>query len=450
MQATAALACVYALAGALPTQAQSLQTYGYETRLFHCTPGSSQQQWKVINGRARQRRTDLCLTIDSCQTPSTADDAAVMEHCGKGCWADTMINRVSQQWEVPTEGAGKVRSRATLALGDEDEEPLCLSYGTPSSGVDDARVLMQPCVNATEWRYEAIASAGNTDYHLLQIVLPPGVDNRTACIGGPPCCLGTSNLHRSAGLHAMLAQFLAAAALPLGAILGVVAAPVRQETIAALNAFGAGALTFSLSVQIYGEILLSLGDRTTGAVQVALTILCTIMGAVLYNFFAYRLGEQVQPFMPGVQGRAGASLQSDGGLQAPLLSGAAAASSNEAEDSSDTDGDADIQNDAERPGEDQTSTGDAAPRKSQSSSVLAAERHLAGLLWLSCWIDLVPQAVLFGVLAGERVLHASLVIACALANLPQAFSSAVRKQDETCTSLPSSSVGSRESDTEPP
>jgi hypothetical protein len=429
MKAAGVLAC--ALAGAVQTHAQHLQTYGYETRLFHCTPGSSQQQWKVINGRARQRRTDLCLTIDSCETPSTADDTAVMEHCGKGCWADTMINRVSQQWEIPsaTDGAGKVRSRATLDLGSEEQEPLCLSYGTPSTGVDDPRVLMKPCDNATDWRYEAITSAGDTDYHLLQIVFPPGVDNSTACTGGPPCCLGTSNLVRSAGLHAMLAQFLAAAALPLGAILGVVAAPVRQDTIAAMNAFGAGALIFSLSVQIYGEILLSFSDRTAGAVQVALSVGCTIIGAVLYNYSAYKLGETVKPFKPGVQGVAGASLQSDGGLEAPLLSSADAAASNEAEDSSDTDDEADNQDDAERPNDEQTD--DTAIRSSGSPlSVLAAERHLAGLLWLSCWVDLVPQAVLFGLLAGERVLHVSLVIACALANLPQAFSSAVRKQNQ--------------------
>lgn len=352
-----------------------------------------------------------------------------MEHCGKGCWADTMINRVSQQWEVPTAtSAGKVRSLAALDQGSENEEPLCLSYGVPSAGVDDARVLMQPCVNATDWYYEAIENTGASDYHLLQIVFPPGVDNTTACVGGPPCCLGTSNLVRSAGLHAMLAQFLAAAALPLGAILGVVAAPVRQDTIAALNAFGAGALTFALSIQIYGEILLSLSDRTAGAVQVALSLACTIIGAVLYNFFSYRLREKVQPFKPGVQGLAGASLQSDEGLEAPLISSPDAAASNDAEDSSDTDDEDENQGDAETPGGGQNVTGDD-PAQSSSSlmSVMAAERHLAALLWLSCWIDLVPQAVLFGLLAGERVLHVSLVIACALANLPQAFSSAVSK-----------------------
>ncbi len=431
MKAVVVFACV--LASALPTQAQHMQTYGYETRLLHCNPGSSQQQWKVINGRARQRRTDLCLTIDSCETPSTPDDAAVMEHCGKGCWADTMINRVSQQWDTTgaTDNPGKVRSRAVLDLGSDEEEPLCLSWGSPSSGVGDPRVLMKPCDNATDWRYEAITVAGNTDYHLLRIVLPLGDDNSTdssACVGGPPCCLGTTNLVRSAGLHAMLAQFLAAAALPLGAILGVVAAPVRQDTIAAMNAFGAGALTFALSVQIYGEILLSLSDRTAGAMQVALALGSTIIGAILYNFSAYKLGETVKPFKPGVQGVGGASLQSDGGLEAPLISSADTPASNAVEDSSDTDDEDDNQDDAERPNDEQTD--DAATSKSGSPlSILAAERHLAGLLWLSCWIDLVPQAVLFGLLAGERVLHVSLVIACALANLPQAFSSAVCTHD---------------------
>ena len=451
----------------LPTitnaQTYGYETYGYETTLFHCTPGSTQQQWKVINGRARQRRTDLCLTIDSCQEPSGPegrDNAAVMEHCAKGCWADTMINRVSQQWELPsvTDGAGRVRSRAMLDVGAEEDEPLCLSYGTPSSGADDPRVLVEPCSNATDWRYDPIAGGGNSDYHLLQIVFPAGVDNSTGCIGGPPCCLGTRNLGRSAGLHAMLAQFLAAAALPLGAMLGVVAAPVRQETIAALNAFGAGALVFSLSVQVYGEILLSLGDKSTGTVQVTLALACTVLGAVLYNFFSHKLRETVQPFKPGVQGVAGASLQSEGdggsGLNAPLLSSSDSPAEglsdtgDEDEDDDDDDDDDDEQDEERAAGDDEvaraaqagagptpTAVDDAtnwspdAPAGGATavSSIMAAERHLAALLWLSCWVDLVPQAVLFGLLAGERVLHASLVIACALANLPQAFSSAVRQ-----------------------
>lgn len=425
-------------------------SYGYETDIYHCVPGSSQQQWKVINGRARQRTTDLCLTIDSCQAPAGPDgldNGAVMEHCGKGCWADTMINRVSQQWELPsaTDGAGLVQSRATIELEGE-EQPLCLSFGSPASGAEDPRVLVRACSNATQWRYVPVA--GRSDYHLLQIEFPPGVDNSSACIGGPPCCLGTRNLGRSAALHAMLAQFFAAAALPLGAMLGVVAAPVHPGVVAALNAFGAGALIFALSVQVYAEILLSLGARTSGGVQIALGLVCTILGAVSYNFFSHKLRETVQPFKPGVQGMAfsdmpaGASLQSDGGLNAPLLSSAPGDNLSDTGSSGgghDEAADGSVEAGEPEPagsGDDDSDAGDdeSAAETGQLSSVLAAERHLAALLWLSCWVDLVPQAVLIGLLAGERALHASLVIALALANLPQAFSSAALLREHDAAS----------------
>jgi hypothetical protein len=39
--------------------------------------------------------------------------------------------------------------------------------------------------------------------------------------------------------------------------------------------------------------------------------------------------------------------------------------------------------------------------------------QLAKVLWFSCNAQLIPQAVLFGLLAGERVLKPSLVVVCA-------------------------------------
>ena len=425
------------------------QIYSYETVLNTCNEPqrlSRQQQWRVVNGRIVHRATDLCLTINSCYTPTFAGEAAVLEHCARGCWAETMVNRVAQQWTVPpaealpSDAFGRVTSRAALEPADESPVDLCLTFGPQANGLGDPYVNAVPCSNATDWRLVPTTA----DYAQLQVVFPPGHGNSTAetCPGGPPCCLQSANMHRSAALHAMLAQLLAAAALPLGAVLGVVASPVRSETVAALNAFGAGALLCSLSVQVYNEMIQQIESTPAGSVQVALAFISTILGAVLYNFFGHRLRERVSPFKSA--GASAGSLQSEG-LRTPLTAEAprtpgsplsppspADSSVEAADDDVDEEGgDDDDDDEEEEEQERDEAVAAAAPR---AVSVLAQERHLAALLWLSVWVDLVPQSILFGVLAGERVLHLSLVLACALANLPQAFSSAALLREHDAAS----------------
>jgi hypothetical protein len=68
------------LLAALSTTAGA-QQYDYETSLANCDYEARGQRWQSIsqgmNRRLRQQLTGLCLTMDSCETPTEVGHAAV-------------------------------------------------------------------------------------------------------------------------------------------------------------------------------------------------------------------------------------------------------------------------------------------------------------------------------------------------------------------------------------
>lgn len=70
--------------------------------------------------------------------------------------------------------------------------------------------------------------------------------------------------------------------LPLGAILGIIFTPVRSEVCAAWMAFGAGALLFAVTIELYGHTLRELEHGKVGIVEVFATIGGALVGALFY------------------------------------------------------------------------------------------------------------------------------------------------------------------------
>jgi len=62
-------------------------------------------------------------------------------------------------------------------------------------------------------------------------------------------------------LEAFLFSLLASLALPFGAIIGVTFAPVSENLVALLMSFGAGALLFAVTIEMYGDQLHSLNSH---------------------------------------------------------------------------------------------------------------------------------------------------------------------------------------------
>jgi hypothetical protein len=82
--------------------------------------------------------------------------------------------------------------------------------------------------------------------------------------------------------QAGLWTLLAALSLPVGATVGLLAAPISQTTVAACMAFGAGALIFAIAIELYGSSVSEMRSGEAARYELALQSVATIIGAVVY------------------------------------------------------------------------------------------------------------------------------------------------------------------------
>lgn len=83
-------------------------------------------------------------------------------------------------------------------------------------------------------------------------------------------------------VHAFVLATVSGLSLPVGAILGIILSPVRDTVCAAWLAFGAGALLFAVTVELYGHSLHELEIGHSGIVDVIGMIAGAFAGALFY------------------------------------------------------------------------------------------------------------------------------------------------------------------------
>jgi len=83
-------------------------------------------------------------------------------------------------------------------------------------------------------------------------------------------------------INAWLLGTISGVSLPLGAILGILLAPVRDEVCAGWMAIGAGALLFAVTVELYGHALRELELRRAGLLELLATVAGALLGALFY------------------------------------------------------------------------------------------------------------------------------------------------------------------------
>mmetsp|Transcript_10625 Transcript_10625/g.20583 ORF Transcript_10625/g.20583 Transcript_10625/m.20583 type:complete len:525 (+) Transcript_10625:153-1727(+) len=88
--------------------------------------------------------------------------------------------------------------------------------------------------------------------------------------------------------YALLFGTFSGLSLPLGAWLGITFSPVNNTVCAGMMAFGAGALLFAVTIEIYGHALHKLEAERLGFEQMLAMILGTFAGAIFYMFMSRR------------------------------------------------------------------------------------------------------------------------------------------------------------------
>jgi len=83
-------------------------------------------------------------------------------------------------------------------------------------------------------------------------------------------------------INACVLATISGLSLPFGAILGIILSPVRDVVCAAWVAFGAGALLFAVTVELYGHALRELEMGKAGILEMLGTICGAFVGALFY------------------------------------------------------------------------------------------------------------------------------------------------------------------------
>jgi len=93
--------------------------------------------------------------------------------------------------------------------------------------------------------------------------------------------------------EALLFGIISSLSLPIGAVLGQWLSPVSDDKVAAVVAFGAGALLFAVTVELYGHALHEVAMGSLGYTEMFTTVGCALLGALLYLY----LNKQMEEWM---------------------------------------------------------------------------------------------------------------------------------------------------------
>jgi len=279
-------------------------------------------------------------------------------------------------------------------------------------------------------------------------------------------------------LYALVFGIVSGTSLPLGSWLGIQFSPVSDTTCALMMAFGAGALLFAVTVELYGHALREVAKGNIGLLEMFTTIFGALCGAAFYLSINQWLEEylmhdhhheckdkSLQNSMDNDEEKStGRSREETDSLMAALhkqkeaadaaaaikKAAAAAKSANDAEKGASST-DIEESTTASKPKSRAKELWGKARRaksyirtmslmaKDDLSKVRGREKALRALhdpaeiqkaksvafaLFLGLLVDGVPEGILMGFLSAEGHLTPVLIISLFVANFPEAFSSA--------------------------
>jgi len=240
---------------------------------------------------------------------------------------------------------------------------------------------------------------------------------------------------------------LSAITLPIGAVFGVYFSDsASDEQLALLVAFGAGALLFAVTVELYGDAIQRLEFQNygkTGTVEIAVTLIGAVLGSWMYIWICRWLDRLVLEMQTSrqVRGRKRAIFAQltnvDGYpfFQPPFSAYGSCQNTPVLRLSPQCSPQLTLQLSPEQ-------TPQGSPRNSQSRLDSARsmcdgelpisdncwnrieDLRVALGIWLGVLLDGIPEAMMLGYLAAEHKLSFALIVALMISNFPEAFSSA--------------------------
>jgi len=302
---------------------------------------------------------------------------------------------------------------------------------------------------------------------------------------GPPIKPHEDGVHwgMHPAMYALVFGMVSGSSLPLASVLGIWLSPVSDKTCALMMAFGAGALLFAVTVELYGHMLHEVAVGNVGLYEIFTTIFGALAGAAFYLTINQALedylmhddlvetAELVEPEMKTPKGRRASVMHVNETESAPIMAALhAAQEKKEAEDEEEREAvekkesvkkeahllkeaaDKKAEKEDDEPkrkrsgaalwskarvamkvkkmvslmGKDELSSlrgREKAMRAAMDSSEIKHAKSVAFALFLGLLVDGIPEGVLMGFLSAEGHLTPVLIISLFVANFPEAFSS---------------------------
>lgn len=241
-------------------------------------------------------------------------------------------------------------------------------------------------------------------------------------------------------VYALVFGIVSGTSLPIGASLGIYFSPVNNKTCALMMAFGAGALLFAVTVELYGHALREVAKGRLGLFEMFTTIFGALAGAALYLTINKWLDEYMcdntESEEEDVEGQDAKGRDSSvmDALQTQTLAAAAAPAARANTDEETTRAKASWKKakavkTLKRSMSHMKSEDLGRLRGHTKAVVLSAQdvahaKSVAFSLFLGLLVDGLPEGILMGFLAAEGHLTPVLIVSLFIANFPEAFSSA--------------------------
>lgn len=96
-------------------------------------------------------------------------------------------------------------------------------------------------------------------------------------------------------MYALVFGLLSGLSLPIGSAMGIALSPVSDKVVSMMMAFGAGALLFAVTVELYGHALREMMDGSYGFTKMVCTVLGALAGCAFYLCVNSRLEAYICP-----------------------------------------------------------------------------------------------------------------------------------------------------------
>lgn len=249
-------------------------------------------------------------------------------------------------------------------------------------------------------------------------------------------------------MYALVFGIVSGTSLPIGAWLGIYFSPVKDKVCALMMAFGAGALLFAVTVELYGHALHEVSLGNLGLFEMFTTIFGALLGAAFYltinkwleEYLVAEPEEKEGEDVEGQEGSASSKPEKKSLSVMDALKTQSLAKQKEDEEA------------ARQNTEEESSRAKSLWKKAkvvktvgrsistmkpedlqklrgrtkviQSAEDVQHAKSVAFALFLGLLVDGVPEGVLMGFLAAEGHLTPVLIVSLFVANFPEAFSSA--------------------------